>query len=85
MTTSHQSFLPVTVSSTALSFAFWAAHMGDIAIVVSATASVLGVALQFWMAFGRLQKLERLQNQQSLDTTISDARLTKLEGEKHDD
>lgn len=54
-----ESMSPVgTLSATATTFAFWGLHVSDIAVMLSALASVCGVGLQFYVTLRRLRKLE---------------------------
>lgn len=49
----------VTYGSTASTVLFWGLHLSDIAVFMSATASVCGVLLQFYVTFSRIRKLEQ--------------------------
>lgn len=49
----------VTYGGTATAFAFWGLHISDIAVIVSTLASVMGVVLQFYVTFKRIQTIEK--------------------------
>lgn len=48
-----------TIASTASTFMFWGLHFSDLAVMLSAIASVCSVGLQFYVTLKRLRKLER--------------------------
>jgi hypothetical protein len=49
----------VTYTATATTVLFWGLHVSDIAVMISALASLLGVSLQFYIALRRISRLER--------------------------
>jgi hypothetical protein len=49
----------LTYSATGAAVLFWGLHVSDIAVMVSALASLLGVSLQFYLAMHRIGRLER--------------------------
>lgn len=49
----------VTYTGGAASVLFWGLHLSDIAVLLSAFASVCGVALQFYVAIHRIRRLEK--------------------------
>jgi hypothetical protein len=54
-----ESMSPVaTLSATATTVAFWGLHISDVAVMLSALASVCGAGLQFYVTLKRLRKLE---------------------------
>lgn len=50
--------LPVTIGSSVSATVFWGLHISDLAVIVSALAAVMGVALQFYVAMRRIHLLE---------------------------
>ena len=50
-----------TYAGTTSAVLFWGLHISDIAVILSAFASVSGVALQFYLAIHKLNRLERRQ------------------------
>jgi hypothetical protein len=48
-----------TLATTAAAFTFWGLHVSDIAVMLSAFASVCGVGLQFYVTIRRLRQLEK--------------------------
>lgn len=50
--------LPVTIGGSVSATVFWGLHISDIAVIVSALAAVMGVALQFYVAMRRIHLLE---------------------------
>lgn len=54
-------------------------HLPEIAILVSALASIAGVGLQFWLAFGKLKELEDNQKKQEIASKINSARVGAVE------
>jgi hypothetical protein len=75
----HSQILPGTLTSTAMTIGLWSMNASTIAVVASAIASVAGVILQFWLAFGRIKKLEAAQILQVGDASVRNERITKLE------
>lgn len=51
----------VTYAATGATVLFWGLHVSDIAVMVSALASLLGVSLQFYLAMHRIGRLERAE------------------------
>jgi hypothetical protein len=49
----------VTYAATATTVLFWGLHVSDIAVMISALASLLGVSLQFYIAIRRINRVER--------------------------
>lgn len=49
----------VTYTAGVTSIVFWGLHLSDIAVMLSAFASVCGVGLQFYVALHRIRRLER--------------------------
>ncbi len=49
----------VTYAGTTATVLFWGLHVSDLAVIISALASLLGVALQFYVAMHRINRLER--------------------------
>lgn len=47
-----------TLTATAAAFTFWGLHVSDIAVMLSALASICGVGLQFYVTLRRLRQLE---------------------------
>lgn len=65
----------MTYAATGATVLFWGLHVSDIAVLISALASILGVTLQFYLAMHRIRRLERA-SQASLvraDTAETDA------------
>lgn len=56
----------VTYTASGATVLLWGMHATDIAVLLSALASILGVALQFWLAMRRIRVLERQQSATSL-------------------
>ena len=51
-----------TYAGTSATVLLWGLHISDIAVILSAFASVSGVALQFYLAVHKLNRLERRQD-----------------------
>lgn len=51
----------VTYAATGATVILWGLHATDIAVLASAFASILGVALQFYLAIRRIRRLEQRQ------------------------
>jgi len=49
----------ITLAAGTTTFVFWGLHVADIAVLLSAAASVCGVGLQFYVALHRIRRLER--------------------------
>jgi hypothetical protein len=49
----------VTYGSAAATVTLWGLHISDIAALLAAFASVMGVALQFYVAMHRIRRLEQ--------------------------
>lgn len=48
-----------TYGGAAATLTFWGAHAAEICMVVSTLVSVLGLALQLYLAFHRIRRLEK--------------------------
>lgn len=59
----------VTYGGTGAAVLFWGMHASDIAVMLSALASILGVILQFWLAVRRIRRLEHREETQDIVTT----------------
>ena len=51
----------LTYTGTTATVLFWGLHVSDIAVLLSTTASILGVTLQFYLALHRIRRLEHGQ------------------------
>lgn len=51
-----------TYTATGATVVFWGLHISDVAVLLSAFASIAGVALQFYLALHRLRRLEKAQD-----------------------
>lgn len=51
-----------TYTATGATVLFWGLHVSDVAVLLSAIASIAGVVLQFYLALHRLRRLERDQD-----------------------
>lgn len=49
----------LTYTAGASTVVFWGLHLSDIAVILSALATIFGVALQFYVAMHRIRVLER--------------------------
>lgn len=49
----------ITYGSAAATVTLWGLHISDIAALLAAFASVMGVALQFYVAMHRIRRLEK--------------------------
>lgn len=49
----------VTYGGATASIALWGLHISEICVIVSTLVSVLGLALQIWLATYRIRRLER--------------------------
>lgn len=54
-------------------------HLNEIAIIVSALASIAGVGLQFWLAFGKMRELEETQKRQDITNKVNSDRVGAVE------
>lgn len=54
-------------------------HFNELAILFSSVASLAGVVLQFWLAFGKLKRLEEKQTAQDVASKINSARVGAVE------
>lgn len=52
----------LTYGATGSTVLLWGLHLSDIAVILSAMASVCGVVLQFYIAIHRIRRLERQQD-----------------------
>jgi hypothetical protein len=59
----------ITYSSAAATVTLWGLHVADFAALIAALASVLGVALQFYVAMHRIRQLERGLEANNIVTT----------------
>lgn len=41
---------------------FWGLHVSDVCMILSTLATVCGLLLQFWLAMGRIRRLEHRQD-----------------------
>lgn len=59
-----ESFGPApALLATTSALTFWGLHISDIAVMLSALASICGVALQFYVTLRRLRKLEKASSE----------------------
>lgn len=49
----------ITYTATSATVLFWGLHISDIAVMISAFASICGVGLQFYVVVHRIRRLER--------------------------
>jgi hypothetical protein len=49
----------ITYASGTATVLFWGLHLSDVAVIVSATASILGVSLQIWVAVTKVRLMKR--------------------------
>lgn len=54
-------------------------HLPEVAVIISALASLAGVGLQFWIAFGKMRDLEENQKKQEIDNKVNAARVGAVE------
>lgn len=50
-----------TASAGTVTAVFWGLHVSDICMILSTLATLCGLALQFYLAMGRIRRLERRQ------------------------
>lgn len=50
-----------TVGAGTATALFWGLHVSDICMILSTLATICGLALQFWLAMGRIRRLEQRQ------------------------
>lgn len=58
----------ITYTATGATVLFWGLHAGDIAVLLSALASILGVCLQFYLALSRIRRVEQGQESNAIVT-----------------
>lgn len=51
-----------TVGAGGVTVAFWGLHVSDICMILSTGCTAAGLLLQFWLAMGRISRLERKQD-----------------------
>lgn len=59
----------VTYGGASAAVMFWGLHLSDIAVIMSAFASVCGVGLQFYVALHRIRRLEKASDANVVVTT----------------
>lgn len=69
----------VTYTAAATTFTLWGLHISDIAVILSALATMCGVALQFYVALHRIRMLERAQVAQVITSAGNAAKTEAVE------
>lgn len=71
----HNAATVTTFAGTSATVLFWGLHVSDIAVIMSAMASVCGVGLQFYLAIRRIRRLERAE--------VANVKVTSAMAESH--
>lgn len=74
----------ITYGASASAVLFWGLHVSDIAVIMSAFASICGVALQFYLALYRIKRLESGAAASAVVTTAM-AQAQRVTADKVDD
>jgi hypothetical protein len=63
----------VTYTAMGSTVVFWGLHISDIAVILSASATICGVALQFYVALHRIRMLEVNQAAGNIKSAVNSA------------
>lgn len=74
----------VTYSGAGAAVLFWGLHLSDIAVILSAFASICGVGLQFYVALHRIRRLEKAADANVKVTTAMAETVRVLDVTKED-
>lgn len=73
-----------TYAAAGSTFVLWGLHLSDIAVILSALATMAGVALQFYVALHRIRMLEKAQVVQAAASVVNSARIGAVEEQAGD-
>lgn len=69
----------VTYTGATATVLFWGLHVSDLAVILSAFATVCSVGLQFYVVFSKINKLEQKIIKADKVGAVSEARIENLE------